>query len=293
MPHFDVFCIGYACYDLTFHVPHHPGSDEKVFADQFLACGGGPAANAAVTAARLGAVSGFCGYLGQDTFGELHVQELRHDQVNLDFLVRGAEATPLSSVFVKPEGQRTLVNYQGQTPKLPPYQFDFTSLSTRTLLFDGHQPRLSLRAAQALAKTTKILDAGSVHEGTLALLDQVDYLVASEKFALDYAGSPEQALTELAKQAPAVVITLGEKGVIWRRGQESGQEAAIPVCAVDSNGCGDAYHGAFAAGLAQRLPWPELLRYAGAAGSVCCTRSGARTGLPYANDIAALLSRPT
>ncbi|MDZ4153040.1 MAG: carbohydrate kinase, partial [Methylicorpusculum sp.] len=49
----DVLCVGHASYDLIFAVPHHPNADEKIFADSLLACGGGPAANAAVTVARL------------------------------------------------------------------------------------------------------------------------------------------------------------------------------------------------------------------------------------------------
>ena len=43
----DVLCVGHASYDLIFTVDYHPKSDEKVFAHDFLGCGGGPAANAA------------------------------------------------------------------------------------------------------------------------------------------------------------------------------------------------------------------------------------------------------
>ena len=43
----DVLCVGHASYDLVFSVNHHPLDDEKIVAENFLGCGGGPAANAA------------------------------------------------------------------------------------------------------------------------------------------------------------------------------------------------------------------------------------------------------
>ncbi|MFQ3224303.1 MAG: sulfofructose kinase [Lentimonas sp.] len=41
------------------------------------ACGGGPASNAAITIARLGGKSRFCGYIGNDGFGRAHIRELQ------------------------------------------------------------------------------------------------------------------------------------------------------------------------------------------------------------------------
>jgi hypothetical protein len=55
-------CVGHASYDLIFTVDTHPASDEKVFANDFLACGGGPAANAAVQIAKLGGYVHFTEY---------------------------------------------------------------------------------------------------------------------------------------------------------------------------------------------------------------------------------------
>ena len=121
-------------------------------------------------------------------------------------------------------------------------------------------------------------------------MDKVNYLVCSEKFARQYAGEPQQALAELAALAPVVVITLGEHGLIWKRGAESGQLASPPVQAIDTTGAGDAFHGAFAAGLAAGLSWEALLRYASAAGGFCCTQMGARPGMPSAEQLAGLLA---
>lgn len=278
----DVLCVGHACYDLVFSIDHHPTADEKTLASDLLSCGGGPAANAAVTVAKLGGKAAFAGYLGNDLFGEKHYQELRATDVNTQYLVRGNCPTPLSTVLVKPDGKRALINYKGDTLPLAADAIDFADLATKVVLFDGHEPQLSL-ALLAHTQTLgipSVLDAGSVHTGTLALMDKVDYLVCSEKFALQLASDANTALAQFAQTSPAVVITLGEHGLIWQRGNESGALPALAINAIDTTGAGDAFHGAFAAALALGMDWLELLNYASVAGSLCCTKLGARTGLP-------------
>ncbi len=284
----DVVCIGHASYDLIFSVNHHPAADEKTTAQQFLACGGGPAANAAVVIARLGFNAAFSGYLGQDLYGDSHVQEFIKEGVNTILLVRGSMPTPVSVVWVKPDGQRALVNYKGDTIALAETAVDYRQISAKAVLFDGHEPHLALKFLQQQPQIPSILDAGSVHAGTLALIDKCQYLVCSEKFAQQYAGDVSVALARLAELAPVVVITLGEKGLIWQRGAETGRLNAPTVNAVDSTGAGDAFHGAFAAGVAQQLAWQELLVYASVAGAYCCTQTGARPGMPNRQQHSAL-----
>jgi sulfofructose kinase len=278
----DVLCVGHASYDLIFSVSQHPGPDEKVVADSLLSCGGGPAANAAVCVSKLGLTSAFAGYLGCDLYGDKHVQELNDYGVDTQLIIRGTSPTPLSTILVKPDGKRCLINYKGDTQALPVDALNLSDIPAKVVLFDGHEPFISLPLADKArqANIPTVLDAGSMHEGTLALMNQVDYLVCSEKFASQYAGDEYKALSKLAELAPNVVITLGEQGLIWQRGSEQGGLPAYPVTAIDTTGAGDAFHGAFAAALAADMHWQTLLRYASAAGALCCTQMGARLGLP-------------
>lgn len=289
----DVLCVGHASFDLVFAVPHHPRADEKIFADSLIACGGGPAANAAVTVARLGFRAGFAGYLGDDLYGDRHCKELQDEGVELGALVRGSAPTPLSAILVKPDGTRALVNYKGQTRALPAGTIDFSCVRPRVILFDGHEPHVSASLAGGSVPT--VLDAGSLHPGTEALMFAVDYLVCSEKFAAQWLGAdaPERALNELAQRAPAVVVTLGERGLIWRRQGESDHLPAFPVEAADTTGAGDAFHGAFAAAVAAGYCWEDTLRLASAVGALCCTRLGARPGIPRRSEVEDFLARRT
>jgi sulfofructose kinase len=215
----DVLCVGHASCDLIFTVDTHPASDEKVFANEFLACGGGPAANASVQIAKLGGISGFAGYLGNDLYGDKHLSELLQNSVNTDFIIRGNLQTPLSTILVKPNGNRCLINYKGSTKPLETGSIDFTNLDAKVVLFDGHEPFISVDLAENLKfkNILTVLDAGSVSEGTKALLPKVDYAVCSEKFAIQLCGDVSTALKHISTISPVVVITLGEKGLVWKR----------------------------------------------------------------------------
>jgi len=292
----DVLCVGLACYDLIFTVDHHPGPDEKARASAFMGCGGGTAANAAVAAARLGASAAFIGYLGTDIYGDQHLAELHAAGVDTRLVVRGTEATSLSAIFVKPDGARSIVNYrEAIVTRLTPAHVPFAQMRPKAILFDGHQPALAIAMANWARdhNIPTVLDADTVNEGHDELVRLCTLIAASERFSQEYTGasSPQAGMAMLAQQAPAVIVTLGERGLIWQRGTQTGALPAFPVQVVDTTGAGDAFHGALAVGIAQGMAWDEMLRFASAAGALCCTRRGARPGLPSLTEVQALLLR--
>jgi len=285
----DVLCVGHAAYDLIFSVEKHLLADEKASASKFVSCGGGPAANAAVTIARLGGKSAFAGYLGKDLYGEKHHSEFLKDNVCTDFISRGTAPTPVSSIWVKADGQRSIVNYRKDTPFIDSHGIEKYPCSPTVLLFDGHEPLISVPLALHARRyhSPTVLDAGSVHKGTLALMNQVDYLLASERFAKDYTGHSDmnEALRILSEKAPTTLITLGEKGLLWSHEGQTGSFPAYAVDAVDTTGAGDAFHGAFAYALAQKFDWNESLRYSSAVAALCCCHYGARLGMPSKTQV--------
>ncbi len=120
-------------------------------------------------------------------------------------------------------------------------------------------------------------------------MNRVDYLVCSEKFARHFANSPEQALKILSQHAAVVIITLCEHGLIWQNHNQHGRLPAFEVNAIDTTGAGDAFHGAFAAAIAQKTPFLDTLHYASAVAALCCTKIGARTGMPTKTEVEAFL----
>lgn len=290
----DVLCVGASSYDLIYSVDHHPHPDEKIRASSFTGCGGGPAANAAITVSRCGLQSAFIGYLGNDIFGNAHMAELQKAGVHTELVARGRHSSALSVVMVKPDGSRALVNYRKPESFLAADSVDCSAIKARVVLFDGHEPHISVPLAIAARQRgiITVLDAGSLHFGTEELAGRVDYLVCSENFGFEFTGEAkkEKVLEKLVSYAPNAIITLGSNGLAWKNRTGSGRLAAYDVRAIDTTGAGDVFHGALAACLARQMEWLESLRYASAAGALCCTRIGARLGIPTAEEVEAFLA---
>lgn len=289
MKNIDVLCVGVTSFDFYFMVDHHPGPDEKTIADAFLSCGGGPAANAAVTAAKMGLSVAFVGYLGNDVWGDLHIEELKKAGVQTDWIARGNNPTPISTVLVKPTGCRSLVNYRMTDVAIEDTDLDLFDITPKVILFDGHEPKLSSALIERVHNedTRTILDAGSVNPGTLLLYNKVDYLVCSEKFAEEITGynNMNDALEKLSNQNENVVITLGEQGLIWKTKIGQGKLKAYSIVAVDTTGAGDVFHGAFAGCLAMGKDLQEILKYSSAAAAISCTKPGGRTSIPIIKEV--------
>ena len=92
----------------------------------------------------------------------------------------------------------------------------------------------------------------------------------------------------------AIVVTLGAAGaLIVERADGAVRTTAVAatvVQPVDSTGAGDAFNGALAAGLVEGRSLEECVRRAVAAASLATTKSGAREGMPTAEELDAALT---
>jgi sugar/nucleoside kinase (ribokinase family) len=87
-----------------------------------------------------------------------------------------------------------------------------------------------------------------------------------------------------------VVVTLGERGVLYLEKGEVRHLPAFPVRAVDTTGAGDIFHGAFAYGVLQGWALAEVVRFAAMTAALSVTRPGARASIPELAEVRAALS---
>ena len=293
---FDVLCVGLLCADLVLEVPHHPAPDEKLRSTSRLLAPGGPAACAAAQIARLGGRAAFAGILGDDPFGPILRAALETEAIDTrSLLTLPGHPTPLAALLVKPDATRAVVSHR------PAPRQSVTNLVTlppaRVLLADGHRPEWT-PALLALARSTRaplVLDAGSWSPAIRELAPFADHLVASETCALAALDGLDPAdpaidLAPLGARPDAtLVVTLGPRGLVWQSPVGRGALPAFRIDSVDTTGAGDAFHGAYALGLALNLALPDILRLASAAGALACTRPGAWPSLANRTEIDTLL----
>ncbi len=290
---YDVVGLGQCCIDYLGVVEQYPDINEKEEVSNLTVQGGGPVATAMVTLSRLGAPTAFIGKISDDYFGSLIKNSLTSEFVNIDHIIveKGKRSQFAFIVIEKETGKRTVLWSRSTVTPLRADEINRDVINTaKVLLLDGLMKDGSVVAAEYAREVgaTIVVDAGSMREGTMALVNLSDYFIASNDFARQFsrADDPKAAAMELLDLgAKTVIVTLGEKGSICVTPERYFYQPAFKIKAVDTTGCGDVFHGAFIFGLLQKLDLNETMRFASATAALKCREIGGRAAIPDIREV--------
>jgi sulfofructose kinase len=294
-----VTCVGLAVLDLVFGVATRPERGRKAFADSMTLVGGGPAANAAVAVARLDGHGRFLGRLGDDHVGDLILDDFAKWGVDASG-VRRIQATPspVSSIVVEADGERTIVNHSDPSLFAPDDVIVAADLvGSEAVLGDLLWPTgaiSAMREARA-AGIPGVLDFDETPRGPIdVMLTAPTHIIFSAPALASVSGEPDpgKGLEVVRTMTDSwIAVTLGADGVLWLDAADNLRTTpAFHVDAIDTLGAGDVFHGAFALGLAEQRPIEEVIRRASAVAALKCTRFGGRAGIPCTEDVDYFLS---
>jgi sugar/nucleoside kinase (ribokinase family) len=281
-----ILCAGLATVDVVYRADRIPGPDEKVQASSVELAGGGPATNAAVTAAALGADVTLVTAVGAHPLAALIRADLAGRGVTLlDATPDAAEPPPISAVTVRADtGQRTVVSRNYGDAAVPvPDGLDRVLADADVVLVDGHHPALARAAARS--GRPLIVDAGSWRPVFVDVFPHAGVVACAATFRHPAAASGDDAATAAAVRACGVAhvaVTHGPDPVRWWSADRSGTLAVPPTAAVDTAGAGDAFHGALAVAVARDplvADLPAALRYAIEVAGVRVSHAGPRAWL--------------
>ena len=289
MKQYSIVGIGACVMDTLIHVPSYPREDTKMRAVSSQAAGGGPTATGIVAAAKLGASASFIGVLSDDGGGKFLMEDFKKYGVGTEHITVESGYRSFTSVIwlAKDSATRTCVFDKGDLPALKLNQAQQEAVrEADILMIDGNEMDGAEEAAKiARASGTKVLyDCGGLYVGVERLLALTDIMIPSEEFALAHTGTND--VREAAKKLmntyhpEVVVITRGKLGGLFFDGNEFWDYPAFPVRAVDSNGAGDVFHGAFAAAVARGFDYRDCCVFASATSAIKCTGVGARQSVP-------------
>jgi len=274
--------VGLATVDLVQRVEKIPRVDEKAEAESVEIAAGGPATNAAVTAAALGAEVILVTAVGSHPLGGLVRADLEANGVGLlDAAPQAVEPPALSAVTVQSSnGQRTVVSRNAADLYVPvPQVFARLLAAADVVLVDGHHPALALAAARS--GRPLVVDAGSWRPVLAQILPHATVVACSARFRVP--GTNSQAAMAASIRAAGVrrvAVTHGPDPVKWWSDKDSGRLAVPRTTAVDTTGAGDAFHGALAVGRDPRVPdLPLVLQYAIEVAGVRVRHPGPRSWL--------------
>ncbi|MBO3742324.1 PfkB family carbohydrate kinase [Actinoplanes flavus] len=274
-----ILCVGLATVDLVQRVARMPGVDEKVQSTSMDVAAGGPAANAAVTAAALGADVTLVTAVGTHPLGDLIRADLAAHRVTLiDASPDAEQPPPVSAVTVlDATGERTIVsrNAGTRTVAVPESGLPDADLT----LVDGHHPALAVAAARSARRL--LVDAGSWRPVFADVFPHAELVACSGDFRHPAAAGPGDAAIAAAVAAPHVAITHGDAPVNWFSAGSSGAVPVPRVTAVDTSGAGDAFHGALAVALTRSDDLQTAIEYAVRVAATRVAHAGPRAWLSH------------
>jgi sulfofructose kinase len=297
----DVLGLGVTAVDEILYVDAYPPADTKLQVRRRERNLGGLTSIALIAAARLGCRTAYAGVLGNDEASEFVISNLKQEGIDLRYLVRHDDARPIRATIIVGSNPSTrniffeLNDFTGAHPRQP----DAAVIrAARVLLVDHVGIEGMLRAARIareagipIVSDLELAVSSSFHD----LLTLVDHPIMSCNFAAQLTGETvpaamvEKLWTPMRK---VVVVTCGAEGAWYLT--EDGRvrhQPAFKVNAVDTTGCGDVFHGVYAACLARGLDVAERIRFASAAAALKATQSGGARSVPVLSAVEAFLQK--
>ncbi|MBI3229575.1 MAG: ribokinase [Burkholderiales bacterium] len=287
--------VGSVNMDLVFRTPRMPVLGETISGREFREIPGGKGANQAVAAARQGGAVFFVGCVGDDGFATRSLASLQQDGIDTSAIRQVANcATGVAGIFVEDQGGNSIVLAAGANAELSIADIDAASsriAHSKLLICQLETPLATVRHAIALAASQQVavmLNPAPAQDLDDALLAQVTYLIVNETESAQLSGiavtdqaSAEQAAQKLLQRGvKAVLLTMGEHGVLVADSSGCRAFKGISVEVVDTTAAGDTFVGALAVGLANGLSLDQAAMDAQYAAALTVTQLGAQSSIP-------------
>jgi sugar/nucleoside kinase (ribokinase family) len=231
--------------------------------------GGGSAGNTMVALNQFGGKGFYSCLVAHDEFGKFYLNDLSHHGVdtNLKFENCPTGHTGRCLVMTSPDAQRTMNTFLGVSSFLSPEQLDEKAITNSKYVYlEGYlvaSPKglEAMKEAKRVAEHSKInvaltfSDASMVKYFSQQMNEivgaSVDLLFCNDEEAMIFTGtnSLTEAREKLKQAAKHFVITLGANGAMVYDGDTFITIEPYPARAVDTNGAGDMFAGAFLYGI--------------------------------------------
>lgn len=249
---------------------------------------GGSAGNSMIATALFGAPTFMSCKVAEDTDGDIYLADLEASGVahSLDGK-RGGGTTGKCIVLITPDAERSLNTYLGVSETLSVDEVDPDAIADSEWVYlegylvtspTGHAAAVKTREiaeAKGVKTSVSFSDPGMVthfRDNMASLMgERVDLVFCNEVEALEWGQteSLDSAIEAIKAVADSFVITLGAQGAITFDGEHLERVPAHKVDAINTNGAGDMFAGAFLYALSRGENYRRAAEFAArAAGEV-------------------------
>ncbi|MEH6634765.1 MAG: adenosine kinase [Halioglobus sp.] len=256
---------------------------------------GGSAGNSMIAAAQFGAPTFMSCKVSDDADGDIYLADL--EAAGVDHNLTGERATGITGkclVLITPDAERSMNTYLGISETLSTEQLDAQAIASSEYLYIEGYLVTSPTGRAAAIKAREIAEAAGVktslsfsdpgmveffRDGMAEIIGaRVNLVFCNEAEAMGWAQSDnrEVAIEKLKQIADNFVITLGSAGALTYDGVSLTEIPPHKVQAVDSNGAGDMFAGAFLYAITRGEDFPTAGRFASLAAGKIVANYGPR-----------------
>jgi sugar/nucleoside kinase (ribokinase family) len=327
MSHYDLYAIGNALVDTEYEVSdamlqamrvdkRHMTLIDSARRAELLhhvqgrshrRTGGGSAGNTVVALAQLGGKAFYSCKVADDELGDFYINDLGHNGVasNLTHTRPCDGQTGSCMVFVTPDAERSMCTFLGATAELEGSALHPRDIAKAKVYYmEGYLAASPSGLAAALQGRQLARDAGVAIGTTLSdvsmikfcrsglqamIGDDLDYLFCNEEEAQVWCATPDfaQICQRMAALARTVCITRGPAGCVVLEAGERSEVPTTAVKAVDTNGAGDMFAGAFLYAATHGHSHQQAARFANQAAAVVVSQHGNRLSQQRMDEIKA------
>jgi sugar/nucleoside kinase (ribokinase family) len=229
---------------------------------------GGSAANTIIAVSYFGGNAFYSCKVSSDELGDFYVQDLQ--DAGVDSNVGDGRKDGITGkclVMVTPDAERTMNTFLGITETFSVDEIHQQAIADSEYLYIEGYLVTSNTGRHAAVEARKVAEEAGVKtaltfsdpamveffkDGLQEMIgEKVDLLFCNEAEAKSWAGTDdlEKALESIKQIASSYAVTLGDKGALLYDGNQQIEISPHNVKAVDSNGAGDMFAGAFLYGI--------------------------------------------
>jgi len=258
--------------------------------------GGGSAGNTVVAINQFGGRSFYSCLVAKDDLGKFFLEDLKRNGVdtNLTHAQCPEGHTGRCLVMTSPDAERTMNTFLGVSSFLSPEHLDVDAIKNSSYIYlEGYlvaSPKglEALKEAKRIAERNKVATALTFSDPSMVKYfatqmeeivgASVDLLFCNEEEAMIFTGTDNMgdAREKLKQVAKRFAITLGANGALIYDGDTFIQIEPYKVRAIDTNGAGDMFSGAFMYGITHGHSYAEAGKLASLASSRVVSQFGPR-----------------
>jgi sugar/nucleoside kinase (ribokinase family) len=266
---------------------------------------GGSAANTVIAVSQFGGSSYYCCKVANDELGYFYLEDLKNSGVDNSLEGKAPEdgITGKCLVMVTEDSERTMNTFLGITQNFSTKDINEWAIKDSKYLFIEGYLVTSPNGKEAMMHAKKVAEqAGTKVALTFSdpsmvkyfkdgfedvIGPSVDLLFANEEEAMLFTGkdSLSEAREEMKKAAKHFVITQGKNGAMIFDGETFIDIEPYKTVAIDSNGAGDMFAGAFMYGITNGHSYAASGKLASMASSKIVSQFGPRLKWHEAKEI--------